>query len=458
MKIFHRFNLVIIFVIVAVVLAYSIYSISAKKRELTREMTDQATYYSRTIAMGINSTSFLGGRDLLVDYMDRAVPESKGWIKYAIVTNLDNYAWIHTIKDFEYGTLDDATSRNALKNIDGTNSYAQTYYSDYLKEKILDVASVINVNLQDRGILRFGFSFENVNRKINSAVFESVIICIFSIAVGIILSTFLSKHVTNPISKIVETSKAVAAGNINLPISTKSNITEIKELEKSIEEMKRDLKYIYLGGVFSDFHHAIKSDLGLISANMQYIRNNAGLPERQEDVRKKAEQITERVDYIASEINKYREYKKPKDVKKTSTDINELLNELCAPIPEKIVRKTEYHPQIPKISADPDHLKKALGNIIGNAIDAMPDGGTLKITTGSREQEVEINISDTGVGIALEDLPKIFQPNFTTKKKRGGEGIGLAIAKIIIEDVHDGKIEVQSRPGAGTTFNITLPY
>lgn len=458
MKIFHKFNLIIILMVVLVVSAYSFYGIRAEKRGLMQEMIDQSTYFAKTVALGINSASFLERRDLLVEYLDQMVPESKGWIRYGIVTNLDNYAWVHTMNEKEYTTLDDEIGQSVLEGIKAESSFAQIYYNDELGEKILDVASLITVNRRDRGVLRLGFSFSKIEKKINDAIFRSIIICLVAIIIGIIVSTVMAKLVTDPVAKIVRKSREVSEGNLDLPIYTKSGITEIKELENSIEQMKRDLKYVYLGGMFADFHHAIKTDLGLITANIQYIGQNAGRVEKAEDIRIKAGQIIGRVDYINSEVNKYREYKKPQEIKMTTADINMIMTEVLdsASFDKDVTVEKNFSNGIPKIMADPSHLRKAIANIIRNATEAMPNGGHIKVKTEAESGGVAVRIADTGCGIPKENMEQIFRPDFSTKKKRGGEGIGLAIAKIIIEDVHHGKIKVDSTEGKGTVFSISL--
>lgn len=121
-------------------------------------------------------------------------------------------------------------------------------------------------------------------------------------------------------------------------------------------------------------------------------------------------------------------------------------------------------PKIPAVKADFDKMQQVLINVILNANQAMPEGGTLTIATSLAERvelgkeiknAVRIDISDTGVGIAKENLDKLFTPFFTTKDKGKGVGLGLPVVHGIIEQ-HRGKIEVKSEPGSGTTFTIYL--
>jgi two-component system nitrogen regulation sensor histidine kinase NtrY len=106
------------------------------------------------------------------------------------------------------------------------------------------------------------------------------------------------------------------------------------------------------------------------------------------------------------------------------------------------------------IDADPELLHRALSNLVLNAMDAMPDGGILKLSTKSREEKVEIRISDTGEGLTPEECERLFTPYYTTKQH--GTGLGLAIVQSVVAD-HNGAIAVESHAGGGATFVITLP-
>ena len=103
---------------------------------------------------------------------------------------------------------------------------------------------------------------------------------------------------------------------------------------------------------------------------------------------------------------------------------------------------------------DRDLFKQAVLNVVVNAMQAMPDGGELRIESSTADDNVEIRISDTGAGIPPELREKIFRLYFTTKQ--GGSGIGLAMTFRIVQ-LHDGTIDFSSEPGKGTTFVIRLP-
>jgi PAS domain S-box-containing protein len=116
----------------------------------------------------------------------------------------------------------------------------------------------------------------------------------------------------------------------------------------------------------------------------------------------------------------------------------------------------ELDPSLPKVIADFDQLQQVCTNLILNAIQAMPEGGRLTLRTSVDNNQLKIEVQDTGHGISPENMRRLFTPFFTTKREIKGVGLGLAVAYGIVQR-HKGKIEVQSKEGEGTTFTIYLP-
>jgi signal transduction histidine kinase len=146
-------------------------------------------------------------------------------------------------------------------------------------------------------------------------------------------------------------------------------------------------------------------------------------------------------------------------------DIKEVLQEALsrAIVPENVEMVSQLDGALPTILADPDQLDQVFGNIVLNAIQAMPDGGRLVVKTSASSVEpsegpslewVAISFADTGMGISKESLGRLFEPLFTTKAK--GIGLGLAVTKTLVEG-HGGSIKVQSELGKGSTFTVRLP-
>jgi two-component system NtrC family sensor kinase len=148
---------------------------------------------------------------------------------------------------------------------------------------------------------------------------------------------------------------------------------------------------------------------------------------------------------------------------KTLTNINDLLRR-CVSLLENqaifhnitIVRN--FDESLPMIVVDPSQIERVFMNLLINAAEAMPDGGTLSLTTcfGLNEKFIEIEIKDTGHGISIENMDRIFNPFFTTKDVGHGVGLGLAISYGIVKE-HNGEISVESEAGKGSTFIVSLP-
>jgi len=156
---------------------------------------------------------------------------------------------------------------------------------------------------------------------------------------------------------------------------------------------------------------------------------------------------------IVSDLQDFARIPKPK---LTEADLESLIQETLSdiPIPKNLKTTIRHDQRLSKLHADPNQIKRVFTNLATNAIQAMPNGGKLTISTSLKDGFTSIVFQDTGVGIPKEDMEKLFTPLFTTKAK--GVGLGLAICKNLVE-AHGGSIEVESEEGKGSTFTIKLP-
>ena len=177
--------------------------------------------------------------------------------------------------------------------------------------------------------------------------------------------------------------------------------------------------------------------------------------------------VTKHVDIIGKEIrrldevlNGFLRFARPDELKLQPVRLSSLISDIQTSVaPEamrrRVTMKVECPESLPEVNADPGMLSQALLNLALNACQAMPDGGTLKISCRTApRRRLEIDIEDTGIGIPPENLGRIFDLYFTTKEK--GSGIGLSMVYRIVQ-LHDGEVEVQSTPGRGTRFRLTFP-
>jgi signal transduction histidine kinase len=156
-------------------------------------------------------------------------------------------------------------------------------------------------------------------------------------------------------------------------------------------------------------------------------------------------------------------FARPLELRMEPIDLADLLGRLLARWQPRlqqarVLAHTDFNPAAPRCEADPRTLEQVIVNLITNAVQAMPDGGTLSLSLGPADNPqgpvVELRIADTGPGIPPEILDRIFDPFFTTKKD--GTGLGLAISRRILA-AHKGGIQVESFADAGTVFTIRLP-
>jgi PAS domain S-box-containing protein len=159
--------------------------------------------------------------------------------------------------------------------------------------------------------------------------------------------------------------------------------------------------------------------------------------------------------YMNKIVSDLQDYARPVNLDLNATNLHAMVNETMyvLHVPENVEVNNEIRQDFTAF-VDSYLIKRVMTNLILNAIQAMPEGGKLTITASSVDDKVSLSVQDTGVGISEENIPRLFQPLFTTKAK--GQGLGLPVCKRIVE-AHGGKFTVTSRVGCGSTFTVYLP-
>ncbi len=233
---------------------------------------------------------------------------------------------------------------------------------------------------------------------------------------------------------------------------------EMRALEKNLH---RSDKLSALGTLAANIAHEVKNPLVAIKTFTQLFPKKFNDPEFREKYNQIVPQELERLENILHELLNFSRPSKntvqPIEIKNI---IDEILLFMDSEILKNKVKVTKkYQDNLPRILANLDQMKQVFVNLILNALQAMPEGGILTITTfilnGRTDKRLSIEFSDTGSGVAEGDLKNLFKPFFSTKED--GTGLGLAIVKQIIKE-HNGTIEVASKPNQGTTFLINLPF
>jgi signal transduction histidine kinase len=242
------------------------------------------------------------------------------------------------------------------------------------------------------------------------------------------------------------------------------------ENSRLYEKMKERDRLAALGEMAAGLAHEIRNPLSSIKGAVQYL-DPKSVPEGEGEF---LEVIVEEVNRLNTVVTQFLEYARPLRSAFQATNMNDVLTKTMKllsghELPANIEVKLDLEPDLPTVNCDADQLKQVFINLALNAVQAMPKGGTLTVTTRkprsnewhlrddaprSLADQVEIRISDTGEGIPDEVRSRIFIPFYTTKKK--GTGLGLAICQRIVKN-HGGTIEVESKPGDGTRFILRLP-
>ena len=240
-----------------------------------------------------------------------------------------------------------------------------------------------------------------------------------------------------------------------------------EKLRRQAQELEQQLiasgRLVSLGEITASMAHEFNNPLGIVMGFTQDLMSETDPSDPHYRSLKIIDDETKRCEKIIRDLL---QFARPKSTDFCPTDVKQIVEKTLGLVAnhlykQKIEAITQLEDDLPQIYADPQELEQVLVNLYFNAIDAMPEGGILtvgaKLSLGAPggPQEVAITVSDTGFGIPPEDLPKIFQPFFTARKK-SGLGLGLPICDRIIKN-HGGRIKVESQPGRGTTFEIYLP-
>ena len=236
-------------------------------------------------------------------------------------------------------------------------------------------------------------------------------------------------------------------------IVTVEDLTERTNMRRRMERMER---LASLGRLSAGLAHEIRNPLTGVSLLLDELHDRLlRFPEDQNLIRRALEEM-ERLEGLVNELLNFSVPSQPSLVR---SDVADVLREtlfLCQKQLQKsgIVLQEEIPPNRPLVPLDFPKMKQAFLNLVTNAIQAMPQGGTLGVRIGFDEDQVTVAFADTGQGIAPDLVPLIFEPFYTNKG--GGTGLGLSITHNIVSD-HGGRIEVESSPGGGSTFTVWLP-
>ncbi len=283
------------------------------------------------------------------------------------------------------------------------------------------------------------------------------------------LGYFITRQITYPINKFIKGANAIAGGDLNqhIELSSKDEIgnlavafnnmaEELKKMQKMQEELRRLDRLSALGQLVAEVAHEVKNPLGIIKNSAQILESSPLSNTRRKEIVGFVIEGAERINRV---VDNFLQFARPPKMKKEKTDIIGVVDRTIRLVSDTLAKNNievtkDYTDSIPLIRVDPSQLQQLFLNLILNAIEAMPKGGELKISTQLERKEILIAFSDTGRGVPSKLKKKIFEPFYTTREH--GTGLGLAIAHKIVEN-YGGRITLESKVGKGSTFKILFP-
>jgi two-component system nitrogen regulation sensor histidine kinase NtrY len=303
-------------------------------------------------------------------------------------------------------------------------------------------------------------------------------VALLAASVGIILailfSGWASSRVTRPVEQLAEAAREVAAGNWNTRVPVNSS-DELGALAESFNRMTGELleqreRLVQAERVAAwrelarRLAHELKNPLFPLQLTVEnLVRARQQSPEQFDEVfRESSATMLAEIANLKTIISRFSEFSRMPQPQFQRVQVNEIVQnvarllqaQLQSPEHPAIECRLELAEALQPIAADPELLHRAFSNLALNAMDAMPQGGTLTLCTRPSGERVAVEIADTGSGLTAEECERLFTPYYTSKAH--GTGLGLAIVQSIISD-HGGRISVHSQPGRGATFMIELP-
>ncbi len=228
------------------------------------------------------------------------------------------------------------------------------------------------------------------------------------------------------------------------------------------EQAERRKRLALIGSMAAGVAHEIKNPLAAIKGAAQFVQKELETASVQGESRDYLKLLVDEVDRLNAVVESFLTYARPLEPRRQDVPLQPFLADIlrlqAASFPPTLRLETSFDPELPPVPADAALLTNAVVNVVRNALEVMPDGGTLSVRTRTVIAPIRtyaaIDIQDTGPGIPKDETERIFQPFYTTKAK--GTGLGLAIALRIVE-AHGGEIRVENVPPRGCRFTFLLP-
>ncbi len=366
-----------------------------------------------------------------------------------------------------YDQLDSDGLRNVMSKQMRLRYPPKGYHGHWVVEYTLPYILSVPSETEELGALQIIFSAQGVadySRQLRTR--NLLYLAIGTVALTVFIIPLTGHLIVRRVGRLMETIVAVQAGDPEARVKDSSR-DEIGRLGRSFNRMieqinsEHDSRLTALGNLAAGVAHEVRNPLNSIGMTIQYLKDTI-----ESDPDGEAQECLYVISQQVAELNRiveeFLQLTRPIEMNWKLVDLNAFLSDVVRSFASsleiaKIELICDYSEDILYARIDRDKIRQAISNIIINSIQAMPDGGKLRINTmrNVSQKAIAIEIRDTGMGIPQENMDRLFEPYFTTKPD--GTGLGLAITYRMIE-AHSGEIKVESKEEQGASFTIVLPF
>lgn len=350
------------------------------------------------------------------------------------------------------------------------DTVVRTYGGGLLGREYLQVAVPVTVEGMTWGEVRLAFPLERMHNLIRDGVLNAVILGLVAAMAGFCLADLLTRRIGRPLKELVAGARAVSLGDLTwrASVSSRDEVGELaaafstmtRSLQSHIEDLIRAERLALLGKLAAGIAHEVRNPLDAIKGAAQVIKNHVGSDEQ---ASKFTRIIQEEVSSLNRFLTQFLELARPAPLQLSPVDVTGVVREVLALLGPVLFDgavkvQADLADDLPRVQAESQQIKQVVLNLCLNAIQAMPDGGTLTMSSHATSLEgqpgVELRVQDTGPGVSEDVRHQLFEPFVTTKAD--GSGLGLAVSRSVIER-HHGRIWLATEAGPGTTFCVWLP-
>ncbi len=333
----------------------------------------------------------------------------------------------------------------------------------------------LRAEFREVGFARIGYYgpfFLNDEQLAFLNVLNRLLLWVALAALGISLGAglLMARSISVPLARVVSATQQLAAGGLGVRLPAKTRVREIDRLTEAVNGLSRSLgeQAALRRRLTADMAHELRTPLATLQSHLEALIDGVWTPS--EERLKGLHEETLRINRLVAELEDLARYESDAvQLSRQAIDLTALMKGIVQN------HEPQFHAQGVRLSfadgqdgpqgavtasVDPDRISQAVINLLANALKFTPAGGAVEVRVEGSAAGARIHVSDSGVGIRPEDLPRIFERLYRTdasrSRTRGGAGIGLTIARAIVE-AHGGSIHAASEPGKGSRFSILLP-